>query len=577
MRISTLIWRASVVLLVLLTFVFFGLSCLSYDTIRGTLDELSGDGQADPYTPIRHQHLQLAARLAFVIGICCTIALIRFRTELTLRLSIFANYFVILVKDVRTLLSNDIYYVAVLTLAGAGLRLIYIDLPLRYDEAYSYLEYARFPWFITISKYTAPNNHIFHNLLMNLSVRVFGNAEWAIRMPAFVAGVLVIPSTYVFAKGIRGREAAIWAAGWVACSSPLIEFAINSRGYSLVVLLTLTSWLLAMKLAVTRNQAAECLLMLVAAIGLWTVPTMLFSLLMVWCWLIGIDVSKRQWQHCLRDVGIVAASLVFTGLCYLPTVIVSDPLAVLANPTASLSWGEYLPLFQASMLDAYGLLFRDLHWSVVALLTVAALMGLIYGTECHRYQLRWGVACLLPVLGLILVQRIVPPARVWLFLIPLVASLNGIGLTAIVDSLADRKRIKIVTRGIMAAAILLSLSHMFQQNSINHSTQTGRCTDAEQIVIQLKAMSGKNEPVLSVSPTSAQLVYYALRHDFPLDHFDWPVNQPTALVVVATTEKQSLTSVLQALDQQSHFYSSKSELVLDEQDAKVFRVIRHAR
>jgi hypothetical protein len=85
-----------------------------------------------------------------------------------------------------------IIFASVLTIA-VGVRLTYLFEPIRYDEAFTYLTYARHPLWDAISNYSYPNNHLFHTALVHICVRLFGGSEWVLRLP--VVPVLIIYSS----------------------------------------------------------------------------------------------------------------------------------------------------------------------------------------------------------------------------------------------------------------------------------------------------------------------------------------------------------------------------------------------
>ncbi len=95
----------------------------------------------------------------------------------------------------------------------AGLvRLEFLFQPMRYDESVTFVSYASPPWYIAITDYTAPNNHVFHSLLAHISILFFGGEPWAIRLPAFVTGILLVPASYVAARAHYGKHTALVAA-----------------------------------------------------------------------------------------------------------------------------------------------------------------------------------------------------------------------------------------------------------------------------------------------------------------------------------------------------------------------------
>ena len=94
---------------------------------------------------------------------------------------------------------------AALLLAGAVLiRLLYIQQPIRHDEAYTYLYFAAQPLGSALSDYTVPNNHLFHTFLVKVVTSVLGGSLPAIRLAAFVTGLLVVPAVYLLTRRFGG-------------------------------------------------------------------------------------------------------------------------------------------------------------------------------------------------------------------------------------------------------------------------------------------------------------------------------------------------------------------------------------
>src|ERR1041384_401379 len=88
-------------------------------------------------------------------------------------------------------------YLILAAITGIGfiLRILDINQSIAYDEAYTFIQYASKPFKYILADYSAPNNHIFHTILMGIAFRFFGGHAWVLRLPAFTAGVLMIPIT----------------------------------------------------------------------------------------------------------------------------------------------------------------------------------------------------------------------------------------------------------------------------------------------------------------------------------------------------------------------------------------------
>ncbi|HET6422454.1 MAG TPA: hypothetical protein VFG20_02150, partial [Planctomycetaceae bacterium] len=109
-------------------------SALSFDRVRGYLDQFAGDGSAEPYTPAIHARLQWSVIAAGAM-LLAVFFWLRFR-PLTERVSFVPRTRSPSVLRVawRTLSANGMAIGSV-TLLAAILRLINLSQPIRHDEA----------------------------------------------------------------------------------------------------------------------------------------------------------------------------------------------------------------------------------------------------------------------------------------------------------------------------------------------------------------------------------------------------------------------------------------------------------
>src|SRR3990172_4791582 len=119
------------------------------------------------------------------------------------------------------------------------IRGLSLSQPMQHDEAYTFIAFASRPFWIAISDYSLPNNHVFHTLLVYLAYHLLGDQPWIIRLPAFLAGVAIIPLTYAAAALFYNRKVGLLSAGLAAASPLLIDYSANARGYTLICAFTL--------------------------------------------------------------------------------------------------------------------------------------------------------------------------------------------------------------------------------------------------------------------------------------------------------------------------------------------------
>ena len=118
-----------------------------------------------------------------------------------------------------------------------------------------------------ISDYSLPNNHVFHTVLVYLAYHLLGNQPWIIRLPAFVAGVAIIPLAYGAGSIYYSRKVGLLSAGLAAASPLLISYSANARGYTLICAFTLCAVILAAYIKDHPNSFTWALFVLACAWG----------------------------------------------------------------------------------------------------------------------------------------------------------------------------------------------------------------------------------------------------------------------------------------------------------------------
>jgi Dolichyl-phosphate-mannose-protein mannosyltransferase len=423
----------------------------------------------------------------------------------------------------------DIVAVGVTAALALGLRVAFLGQPMRYDEALTFNEFASRPLYYGLSFYPDPNNHLLNTLLMHVAFVGLGNQPWVLRLPALVGGVLLVPATYRLAGSFYGRHAALLGAVLVAASSYLVEYSTNARGYTLqalcfVVLLTLTI------VAVRRDSPTALLLAaLVAAVGAYALPTMLYGVAVAAMWF-GLEARRARLSRI--KPGHVAVSGLLLGLvvlvAYLPVILVSGPDKLVANRFVTpLTPNELITELPQSLARTWGFWNRDVPVPITLLLVVGFALGTV--AEARKRRVPLGIVAAVVCLGLVLVQRVAPFERVWLFVLPLYFLIAGEGLVHLV---AGRG---VAVLGCLLGAVL-GVSTL-TSGSILSSTETGVFPDAEAVAQRLSGWLAADDAVLTTLPASLpELQYYFPRAGLAIDSLVRPPEQARRLYVVAPTD-----------------------------------------
>ena len=130
---------------------------------------------------------------------------------------------------------------------AVALRLPGFWSPMAPDEQFSYDEYIR-PGLerMLLQRYQC-NNQPLSSLATWGVTRVLGDADWAMRLPAFAMGLALLPVLFLFARrAFGGWGPAVLSAYVAAIHMYHVGYSANFRSYTFVILFaTLTAWQLA--------------------------------------------------------------------------------------------------------------------------------------------------------------------------------------------------------------------------------------------------------------------------------------------------------------------------------------------
>lgn len=330
---------------------------------------------------------------------------------------------------------------AFITIIGfaAVLRLIGLSAGLRIDERLTYQLFVSKSWATAVSDYTLVNNHVFHTILAKSAVAVFGPWLWALRLPAFIAGVLVVPASFFAIRPLYGARAALIAASLVATCSELVVYSANARGYSLVTLAFLLLLILAERLRGRSSPLDWTLYASVAALALWTIPAALYPVGGVSIWL-GLSLVRRR---SLAEMRPFALSMTCAGILtlafYVPVLEHSGAAALVRNEyVVPSTWPVFLSEVGQSAGPTLFAWYRGLPFWVAVVFAACGAIALIRHDRVSQGFHADARVALPYVIGLwcvvlLMVDRRAPQVRMWQWFVPLGAGLIGAGVVHLIE------------------------------------------------------------------------------------------------------------------------------------------------
>jgi len=424
------------------------------------------------------------------------------------------------------------YALVLIFLTGILVRLAFLFQPICHDEAITYMYLASNPLSKLLTIYPDPNHHIFHTLLVHFNTMVLGNDPWVIRLPAFFAGVLIIPATYLVIRKLFNKNAAIIATALVVPSSQLIIYSTNARGYTIQALIFLILLLLAIYIKKTDRLSGWIGLVLFSVIGFYTIPTMLYFFLSVIIWLFLSAVYRDTCTS--RTVFIKKLAVAFVlvlfivVLLYLPPAINSGLSNIIANPwVKSLSWSTFIQLFPGNMKTTWTAWNTDIPLFMTILLVACFLLSILFYKRIARHRINLALVVLGLCLPLLLIQRVLPPARIWLPLLPLSLGYCAAGFYYVWKISIDflkKKGVRTTIFGpafstvlVVVISICLCLLVVVSQSPYQPSEQV-TLRDAEKIALWFQSRLEPGDIVYIQQNIRIPLEYYFFKHGIPLEY-----------------------------------------------------------
>ena len=276
---------------------------------------------------------------------------------------------------------------------GVGIRLWYVNQPMRFDEATTVMLYANSPWYIGLANYSMPNNHLLNTLLVRFSLWMGGDREWVIRLPALLAGLLCLPLTYVYARRMYSRETALLALAWLCVSLPFVDMSTNARGYTMVVCCGLVSHVSIHFLLRKGYWIAAILNALAIGLGLVAVPV---AILFVGSGLLWALFCANSLRTCGQGdpsrlrllIGSFVAGCGIAGIGYAPMLMILGPKWLLANEwVLPLDWPTFIRQFPGQLwtFGRYNMLY--LPHAMVAALALSAVCYLLFWKRIEKTKI----------------------------------------------------------------------------------------------------------------------------------------------------------------------------------------------
>ena len=474
-----------------------------------------------------------------------------------------------------------------ISLIGFLLRVIDINQYIAYDEAYTFIHFASRGFKHILADYSAPNNHIFHTILVGISYRFFGGEPWALRLPAFTAGVLMIPAMYLTSRRFFSSSQALAASALIAVTPSFINYSVNARGYTMLFLFALLLTNFAGILAIRQSKAALIAFTALATLGFYTIPIFLYPMAGISLWVVVTYlVTREPWQMKLHKMaiflGICILSIVLAIILYSPVIIFGSGLSSLVSNeiVKPLNWSAFLENLDPRMIKAWNKWMMGLGSTTEDLLSGGFLLSLLFYWKVSNQKLPMQVFLALGAAIIVLLQRVTPLPRIWLYLETFYLMFAAAGLMWLAEVFLNRIAGPIRAQKILGVTVLLSFIIMFT-NALIARQQNPVFQDRDRLpeayaADYLAAHLTPEDIVVATGPVDIQTAYYLSLHGIPFDRFyqrDHPVKIQNALVMLRRNSKyKTPESVVDFFKLDQELDLSASQLVYEYASVQIYAI-----
>lgn len=475
-------------------------------------------------------------------------------------------------------------FLGLVTVAAAILRALLVNQPVFYDEAYTFIFYASKPLPTILANYSAPNNHIFHTLLAALVYRLFGASPLLLRLPAFLAGIACVPAAYLAARRFFNANQALAAAAAIAVTPGLVEYSANGRGYTLIVLFSLLLANFAGLLVREQRRSALAAYGLTAALGFFTIPIFLYPMAGLSLWLAASYLTEsgaRQSGFRSLKVFLFTCALagILTFLFYSPVIFFGTGLgSLIGNEIVEpQTWRTFRANLAPRLTNTLIFWMSGIAPTFRVLSVVGFALSLLFQKKVSNQRLSLPVCMTLAIAVSMLVQRVVPLPRVWLFLEAFYMLFAAAGLTWLIELVLNRFPMRFNSAVIPSAIILVTAGILVSTvTSARTATVQKRDSPEEMAAAYILAHIQPEDTLVAVSPVDIQTAYYLVVNGLSYDRFyqpSRPAKIQNALVLARTNSSDSTyRSVLKYYDLSSSFILRRAKLVYEYGPLQIYSI-----
>jgi hypothetical protein len=237
------------------------------------------------------------------------------------------------------------YSIGLLTFAIVAYKAFTISMTHDESSSFYYLSHKNiFGYLFDNSVWPNANNHWLNTVMFQLTTKIFGENEFAIRLPNLLAYLLYLLTSYKITSYISNKVLQIAAFLFMLCNPYLLDFFSTARGYGLsLAFVNLALWqcIVFIRKETIKSLVASLFSLLLAALSLFSslifIPALVTPVILFLLWKYHKNLLT---EHLLYPLVVISIFLVLTlSLTFTPLRALSE--------NAEFKWGS------SSLLDAF--------------------------------------------------------------------------------------------------------------------------------------------------------------------------------------------------------------------------------
>ncbi len=542
---------------------------LTYEDLKLKVDSFALDGSAGFFSSAFFERVVSNLTIVGIILTISSLLFFRFKREVKIKISLFFVGLKLLLKtlfdDFITEFKKEsqihVCTVAIIFFITIIIRIYFLFSPIHYDEAFMFSHYYVKPFYIILTYFADPGNHLVHTVLTRLAYLILGSSSWALRMPSFLAGILLVPVSYLFARIFYNKHVALLTASLVAVSAPLINYSTFARGHIFIpfyflVLLILGSYVLKSN----KLNSGWILIGIVSSIGFSTVLSMIYPFGVVISWLFLQIIINKKWALLIKPMYTMISCVILTAIFFTP-IITFNGFDMLNNGfVKTQSIGFLKIIIKNAIYSTFNQWIESIPTIILFLLIVGFFLSFFYKKR-QTYLLV--MSLLIGILPILILQRgghnIYP--KIWIFLLPLFLTLCSSGIFYMTEKLSNLLIVKKKSRLFIVLSILFMLLVGFNivySNKLVSFDENAKLFEAEEIVSYLKEELSPTDRVLGTFISYGILEYFFIIDNISINNLINNPNKAKRLFVIVNKIRNESFEKSIFLDNYGLGYSAKS-------------------